>query len=306
MLLGGGEADAATGELIELAGVKLPREVGKIIFSYLDCKDLRQLSTLSKTIHNICKGILQKRSMEGDSNEALNAATGLPNLSELISPTVAPPAAIATTLTAVTTVMINGEETFQVPVNSCIILPVLPETMSMVATIPEVVTEKPVQGENTEVKISQVLPGYAPSYASDYIPSQISSHTYNQFVNTISFNVSRYPTLADVVSSKDYQKQQKKKEDEEKKKALASPQIPFTIPNTVKMDYMPAEYLSGPDTNTPTGKGVQSTCISMVKPAVLSSGRILTNMTTIPNLRDQPGTDDQGSDTGVPTKSGAS
>ena len=35
MLLGGGEADAATGELIELAGVKLPREVVKIIFSYL-------------------------------------------------------------------------------------------------------------------------------------------------------------------------------------------------------------------------------------------------------------------------------
>ena len=40
----------------------------------------------------------------------------------------------------------------------------------MFAQVPDVVK---VPGEN-RVEISQVLPGYAPSYASDYIPTEVT------------------------------------------------------------------------------------------------------------------------------------
>ena len=44
--------------------------------------------------------------------------------------------------------------------------------MPLIAQVPDVVTT--VAGEGQKVQISQLLPGYAPSYAGDYVPSEVS------------------------------------------------------------------------------------------------------------------------------------
>ena len=62
-------------------------------------------------------------------------------------------------------------------------LPVLPETVPLIAQVPDVVSTTHTQTQeqgNKETKakeiveISQVLPGYARSYAGDYVPNEVT------------------------------------------------------------------------------------------------------------------------------------
>ena len=55
-------------------------------------------------------------------------------------------------------------------------LPVLPETVPLIAQVPDVVATTQQEKDNPKeiVEISQVLPGYARSYAVDYVPNEVS------------------------------------------------------------------------------------------------------------------------------------
>ena len=55
-------------------------------------------------------------------------------------------------------------------------LPVLPETVPLIAQVPDVVSKEKKEAPEASkevVEISQVLPGYARSYAGDYVPNQV-------------------------------------------------------------------------------------------------------------------------------------
>jgi len=199
----------------------------------------------------------------------------LPKLTDLMAPDELPPAAFSTTVPEITTVT-TGEVTTTLPQHSQLIVPVLPECIPLIAEVPDVVpvtqTDQPVQhkkgetNENEEVLISQVLPGYAPSYASDYVPAEINTTTYNSFVNTLSFNISRYPTLTEITDSKNYIKKTEKSEEVK----------PSETNQKKVFDYVPAEYLTGQESSY-IAKASNSMC-AMVSPEVLSSGRVLTTM----------------------------
>lgn len=68
------------------------------------------------------------------------------------------------------------------PESTKILLPVLPETVPLIAQVPDVVAtseakpgqEKADNKVKEVVEISQVLPGYAPSYAGDYVPNEVN------------------------------------------------------------------------------------------------------------------------------------
>ena len=55
-------------------------------------------------------------------------------------------------------------------------LPVLPEAVPLIAQVPDVVatTQQEKDKPKEIVEISQVLPGYARSYAVDYVPNEVS------------------------------------------------------------------------------------------------------------------------------------
>ena len=66
------------------------------------------------------------------------------------------------------------------PESTKILLPVLPETVPLIAQVPDVVATSEEKAEKTGkevVEISQVLPGYAPSYAGDYVPNEVTTMT---------------------------------------------------------------------------------------------------------------------------------
>lgn len=66
------------------------------------------------------------------------------------------------------------------PESTKILLPVLPETVPLIAQVPDVVATSEEKAEKTGkevVEISQVLPGYAPSYAGDYVPNEVTIMT---------------------------------------------------------------------------------------------------------------------------------
>eukprot|EP00088_Acartia_fossae_P014904 TRINITY_DN1805_c0_g1_i3.p1 TRINITY_DN1805_c0_g1~~TRINITY_DN1805_c0_g1_i3.p1 ORF type:complete len:306 (-),score=94.30 TRINITY_DN1805_c0_g1_i3:819-1736(-) len=235
----------------------------------------------------------QAKEMESEAGQN----NKLPKITELMAPNELPPAAFSTTIPEVTTVQ-EGQITNTIPSNSQIVVPVLPECVPLIAEVPDVVPEnntKPKQSENLakeEVKISQVLPGYAPSYASDYVPSEVDKNSYNSFVNTLSFNVSRYPTLTEITQSKDYQKE------EEKKKLLETAEDAENKKKT--FDYVPAEYLTGQDTKLKKAKASQSMC-AVVKPEVLSSGRVLTTMSLLGG-EENPDRKEEGTENGEEKK----
>jgi len=220
------------------------------------------------------KKIKLNSSMDSEPEVATNQQK-LPKLTDLIAPDELPPAAFSTTVPEVTTVT-TGEVTTTLPQHSQLVVPVLPECIPLIAEVPDVVPvtqpgvpdehKKGEPIENEEVLISQVLPGYAPSYASDYVPSEINTTSYNSFVNTLSFNISRYPTLTEITDSKNYKKKAEKSEAvkplEDKQKKV--------------FDYVPAEYLTGQESSC-IAKASNSMC-AMVSPEVLSSGRVLTTM----------------------------
>jgi len=220
-----------------------------------------------------------------------------------------PPAVLQTTLPNITTVNPAPQYSTVLPEMTQVILPVLPETVPLIAQVPDVVTtsvtaadtagpsEKTVAKEI--VQISQILPGYAPSYAQDYVPAEVNSHSFSTFANTISFNVSRYPTLVEMTDSKEYEKKQKVKKTEEKKEGGKDAEVSaedalkgvkvgglnMTTSNDSNLEYVPAEYFRG-EVNSPLNIQTvsASNSVSFVKPDVLASGRVLTYMTPVPSL----------------------
>ena len=114
-----------------------------------------------------------------------------------------PPAVLQTTLPAETRVIPAPKFSTILPPSTKILLPVLPETVPLIAQVslrntpnifrrfnqifsaqvPDVVatTQEARKPENKEcagkevVEISQVLPGYARSYAGDYVPNEVGA-----------------------------------------------------------------------------------------------------------------------------------
>ena len=95
-----------------------------------------------------------------------------------------PPAVLQTTLPAETRVIPAPQYSTILPESTKILLPVLPETVPLIAQVPDVVAtsepkekgqEKAEKSVKEVVEISQVLPGYAPSYAGDYVPNEVTS-----------------------------------------------------------------------------------------------------------------------------------
>jgi len=231
--------------------------------------------------------------------------TGLPHLQKVVP--FPPPALVGTTLPSVTTVTTAPKSATKVPADTSVFVPVLPEAVPMFAQVPDVVVApQQVTGGIQKVQISQVLPGYAPSYATDYVPPEVNGHSFSAFANTISFNVSRYPTLSElqVVDSKSYTKRKSSgdsrppsTEPSEVPKASNSNSttnaeaptptpVQSTTSNTTRtrsvLEYVPAEYFRGESSlyGPPTMSVYCASRVDFVKPDVLASGRLLTNMTS--------------------------
>merc|ERR1712098_111399 len=213
-------------------------------------------------------------------------------------------AVLQTTLPTEHTVIPAPQFSTVLPESTKIILPVLPETVPLIAQVPDVVskTSQGGQGEqdgNKEkkevVQISQLLPGYARSYAGDYVPNEVNHHSFSTFANTISFNVSRYPTPVESTDSKNYSEPHPDKAvtqgERETEKAVRELEINSvgdnfvpgtTVCNNSNIEYVPAEYFRGVPTSHLADAVVVSKSVTNVKPEVLASGRILTHMTPIP------------------------
>lgn len=212
----------------------------------------------------------------------------LPDLTEVLDPMAAVPALLTTTVPQDTVITTHGT-TFTVPGNTQIVVPLLPESIVQLAKVPDVVSTEAegAGGKPVEVvKISQLLPAYPPSYAPDYMPSEVNSQSFSNFANTISFNISRYPALSEVTDSKKYSSDSAKNAADgpyvgrTAQESQLSSHVATSIPNA-QVEYVPAEYMRGADSNcSQTVSASQS--VVQVKPEVLSSGRILTNMTPFP------------------------
>ena len=87
-----------------------------------------------------------------------------------------PPAVLQTSLPTQTTVTPVPQYSTIIPESTKIMLPVLPETVPLIAQVPDVVATTQQEKDNPKeiVEISQVLPGYARSYAVDYVPNEVS------------------------------------------------------------------------------------------------------------------------------------
>lgn len=150
----------------------------------------------------------------------------------------------------------------------------------MVATTQQEKKEGEKDKSKEIVEISQVLPGYARSYAVDYVPNevrmlswrskldfiidvfQVNNHSFSTFANTISFNISRYPTPVEITDSKNYRGPDKsdqqaekpggvengaaRSEEEEEAGLSVSSAGGDTNSN---IEYVPAEYFRGVDTH---------------------------------------------------------
>jgi len=292
-------------ESVEVCNRKVPKSVVVQILQNLDKPTLKVVSQVSKTFHQLSRHpSLVISAMYSGPN------TQLPELQAVIP--FPPPAALQTTLPNVTTVNPAPQYSTVLPESTKVMLPVLPETVPLIAQVPDVVTtsvtsdratsddtEKPVAKE--VVQISQVLPGYAPSYAQDYVPTEVNNLSFSTFANTISFNVSRYPTMVESTDSKKYAEKYKGKKDDtkvdekdEKKTAGVSAEdalkgvkpggLNMTTGNDNKIEYIPAQYGRGVDSDNLMIQTVSaSKSISIVKPDVLASGRVLTYMTPVPS-----------------------
>ena len=92
-----------------------------------------------------------------------------------------PPAVLQTSLPTETTVTPVPQYSTIIPESTRIMLPVLPETVPLIAQVPDVVatTQQEKDKPKEIVEISQVLPGYARSYAVDYVPNEVSRGVLN-------------------------------------------------------------------------------------------------------------------------------
>lgn len=285
-------------ESIEICHRKVPKSVMVQVFQCLDKTTLKVASQVSRSFNHLSKHpSLSVSAMYSGPNNFL------PELQAVIP--FPPPAVLQTTLPNVTTVNPAPQYSTVLPESTKVILPVLPETVPLIAQVPDVVTtsipasvtksgeaEAPVAKEI--VQISQVLPGYAPSYAQEYVPAEVNSHSFSAFANTISFNVSRYPTLLEMTNSKDYEKQKKlnkakkdlkvetKVTDADALKGVKAGGINMATSSDTNLEYVPAEYFRGVANNSIQTVSASGS-VSYVKPDVLASGRVLTYMTPVPS-----------------------
>jgi len=276
---------------VEMCNRKIPRSVVCHLLQLLDRRSLAAMAQVSRTF----------RQMTNDPTVFNSAAsysgpnTGLPHLQKVVP--FPPPALVGTTLPSVTTVTTAPKSATKVPADTSVFMPVLPEAVPMFAQVPDVVVApRQVTGGSQKVQISQVLPGYAPSYATDYVPPEVNGHSFSAFANTISFNVSRYPTLSEVVDSKAYTKRKSSgdsrppsTEPPEVSKAsttttetISSRPVQTTTRSRSVLEYVPAEYFRGESSlyGPPTMSVYCASRVDFVKPDVLASGRLLTNMTS--------------------------
>ena len=91
---------------------------------------------------------------------------------------------------------------------------------------------------------------------------QVNNHSFSTFANTISFNISRYPTLVEITDSKNYQgpaKADQPTENQEGEETKARQPVEEEEPglsvntdvseSNSNIEYVPAEYFRGVDTH---------------------------------------------------------
>jgi len=275
---------------VEICGRKVPRSVVCGILRLLDRRSLASMAQVSR----IFRQMTNDPTVFNTSAQYSGQNTSLPELQRVVP--FPPPALVGTTLPSVTTVNVHPAMVTDIPAATSVFVPVLPEAVPMFAQVPDVVVEHQRPGEERgrqEVQISQILPGYAPSYATDYVPPEVTGHSFSAFANTISFNVSRYPTLSEVVDSKAYNK--RKSSEPEPKPGTEGERLPeelLPVPAGRRdsssplrghslMKYVPAEYFRGESQSRPSTMTISAASrVDFVRPDVLASGRLLTNMTS--------------------------
>jgi len=272
-----GTGSGAGADWVEMCGLRLPASVVLHLLLHLDPTSLRSIATVNKSFHKLSR----HRSLQNRGKLSVYSGphAELPELQAAIP--FPPPALLHTALPTVTTVSTAPQLTTVIPPSTKVILPVLPETVPLIAQVPDVVTT--VAGEGQKVQISQLLPGYAPSYAGDYVPSEVNHHSFSTFANTISFNVSRYPSSLELTDSKVYKDDAVARESSRSPtpaspapaRTRAPPLATRPAPSKSSLEYVPAEYLRGEVTNQTIQTVSAARSMSEVKPEVLASGRVL-------------------------------
>ena len=143
---------------------------------------------------------------------------------------------------------------------------------------------------------------------------QVNNHSFSTFANTISFNISRYPTPVEITDSKDYHGPDKPAQSSDRQNGVengvrrtdeteaVTASVTTAGGGDTNIEYVPAEYFRGVDTHQVAQSGERaklqpspssyplrlfsvsvSKAVTFVKPEVLASGRILTHMTPLPS-----------------------
>lgn len=302
---------AATSETsqtsVSLDGKSFSKELIVKILGYLNKNELDTVSKVNSQFGNLVQETTLKMASKNSSDCVTVTSASLPALSTVIeSISFPPPAAIQTTLPCVVTTVAPNLR-MCLPVESTIRIPVIPEAMPMIVTVPDVTVTvaadknggaplfdtNGVEKKSEVVQISQVLAGYAPSYAHDYVPPEVNMASVTTFANTISFNVSRYPNLTDIMDSKTYNLKKREfalshashGEDARSKEKAVNKILAINPPvekALMDLQYIPAEY--GRDDfgkHSVTVSAAKN--IAIVKPEVLASGRLLTHMSPVTN-----------------------
>lgn len=266
---------------VEMCDRRVPRSIVCQLLRLLDRQSLSSVSMVSRTLRQMANdpAVFNSNTSYSGPNSSL------PELQKVVP--FPPPAMVGTTLPSINTVNTAPDSSTSIPAETAVFMPVLPEAVPMFAQVPDVVMG---QGDRSNtVQISQVLPGYAPSYATDYVPPEVNEHSFSAFANTMSFNVSRYPTLSEVVDSKAYSKRKSSgegggpntgvKDEEAKRQEQGQPAVAAPYTAVQHMEYVPAEYFRG-EASLPVLSVSCVNRVDFVKPDVLASGRLLTNMTS--------------------------
>ena len=89
---------------------------------------------------------------------------------------------------------------------------------------------------------------------------QVNNHSFSTFANTISFNISRYPTPVEITDSKDYRGPDKPAQSSDKQNGMengvkrteeaeVSASVTTAGCGDTNIEYVPAEYFRGVDTH---------------------------------------------------------
>ena len=103
---------------------------------------------------------------------------------------------------------------------------------------------------------------------------QVNNHSFSTFANTISFNISRYPTPVEITDSKDYQGPGKPAQSSNKQngvengvKRTEEAEVAALVTTAgcgdTNIEYVPAEYFRGVDTHQVAQSGEISVCQSV-------------------------------------------